>query len=779
MFGSRNDAWADVGASRALIEADQPMANPDYGSIVVRGARENNLKNVSLDIPKRKITIFTGVSGSGKSSIVFDTIAAEARRQLNETFSTFVRNFLPRYAQPEADAIEHLSMAIVVDQKRLGGGSHSTVGTITDIYSVLRLLYSRVGRPHVGHSTAFSFNDPQGMCPECTGLGRKITVDLARFLDTSKSLNEGAILYPEYAVDSWGWNILAQSGLFDLGKKLDDYSDDEMELLLYCKPTKVQMQMAKPVNLTFEGIVAKFSRKYITGDVKAYSERTQQSVEPYMTYGPCTLCKGARLSQAALACKINGYSIAQLAAMEVDELIVVARAMTDPVAAPMVNSLIERLGHMIDIGLGYLSLNRETDTLSGGESQRIKMVKHLGSSLVDVLYVFDEPSIGMHPRDVHRLNELLQKLRDKGNTVIVVEHDPDVIKVADYVVDVGPFAGTRGGTIVFEGTVAALREADTLTARAMNQTVDIKSSSRTPTGKLAITHARANNLQNVSVDVPTGVLTVVTGVAGSGKSSLIHQTFLKQHPDAIVVDQSPIGVSSRSNPATYTGVMDEIRKTFARANKVSPSLFSFNSAGACENCQGLGVIYVELAYMDEVKMPCETCGGKRFKDEVLAYTFHGKSIADVLTMPVREALAFFDAKAVGKDVRRTLLALSDVGLDYLTLGQPLSTLSGGECQRIKLASELHKQGSVYVLDEPTTGLHMADIGNLLAIINRLVDTGNTVIVIEHNLAIIKNADWIIDMGPEGGNKGGRVVFAGTPLHLLDCQDSLTGVYMRG
>ena len=726
--------------------------------ITIRGARENNLKNVSLRIPKRKITIFTGVSGSGKSSIVFDTIASEARRQLNETFSTFVRNFLPRYAQPDADAIENLSMAIVVDQKHLGGGSHSTVGTITDIYSVLRLLYSRIGQPFVGSSNAFSFNDPQGMCPECHGIGRKIGVDLDKFLDTSKSLNDGAILFPEYAVESMGWNILTQSGLFDTEKKLDDYSDEELNLLLHSKPYKVKLQFGgKPVNLSMEGIVERFSHKYITRDVKTYSERTQNAVAPYMTYGPCTLCKGARLSQAALGCKINGYDIARLSAMEVDELIEVIRAVKDPVAAPMVDSLIERLQHMIDIGLEYLSLNRETDTLSGGESQRIKMVKHLGSSLVDVL---------------------LQKLRDKGNSVIVVEHDPDVIKVADHVVDVGPFAGTRGGTIVFEGSFADLLNAETLTGRHMKQSLPLKSSCRKAMGTLSITNARANNLQNVSVDIPTGVLTVVTGVAGSGKSSLIHQTLLRQHGGAIVIDQSPVGISSRSNPATYTGIMDEVRKTFAKVNQVSPSLFSFNSKGACENCQGLGVVYIDLSYMDEVKTPCEICGGKRFKDEVLAYTFHDKSISDVLNMPVGEALDFFDTKEVAKDVLRKLQALSDVGLDYLTLGQPLSTLSGGECQRLKLASELHKKGSVYVMDEPTTGLHMSDIGHLLSLINRLVDAGNTVIVIEHNLAMIKNADWIIDMGPEGGNKGGRVMFEGTPQQLLDCQQSLTSAYLR-
>ncbi len=743
--------------------------------IEIRGARENNLKNVSLRIPKRRITIFTGVSGSGKSSIVFDTIAAEARRQLNETFSTFIQNFLPRYAQPEADAIENLSMAIVVDQKRLGGGSHSTVGTITDIYSVLRLLYSRVGQPFVGYSNAFSFNDPQGMCPNCNGLGRKIGLDLDKFMDTSRSLNEGAILFPEWAVDSWGWNILTQSGLFDYDKKLADYTPEEMDRLLYSKPYKVKMQVGgKPVNMTLEGLAERFNSKYVARDLKAYSERTQNMVEPFMTVGPCSLCKGARLSQAALSCRIQGRNIAELAALEADELIEVIREIRDPVAAPMVESLVERLQHMIDIGLEYISLNRETDTLSGGESQRIKMVKHLGSSLVDVLYIFDEPSIGLHPRDVHRLNDLLRKLRDKGNTVLVVEHEPVVIAAADHIVDVGPRAGSRGGAIVYQGDVRGLLKADTLTGQYMNQSMPIKGTFRTPQGKLPITNARANNLQNVSVDIPTGVLTVVTGVAGSGKSSLIHYSFLPQFPDAIVIDQSAVGANSRSNPATYTGIMDDIRKVFAKENQVSPSLFSFNSKGACEACQGLGVIYTDLGFMEGIKTPCETCGGKRFKDEVLAYTLDGKSISDVLGMSVGEALGFFTAN----EIVRRLRALSDVGLDYLTLGQPLSTLSGGECQRIKLASELHKNGSVYVMDEPTTGLHMSDISHLLAIVNRLVDTGNTVIVIEHNLDIIRNADWIIDMGPEGGHKGGKVMFEGTPLQLLDAPQSLTSAYLR-
>jgi len=743
--------------------------------IEIRGARENNLKNVSLRLPKRKITIFTGVSGSGKSSIVFDTIATDAQRLLNENFSMFVRNFLPRYAQPDADAIENLNMAIVVDQKRLGGGSHSTVGTVTDISTALRLLFSRVGQPFVGYSNVFGFNDPQGMCPNCNGLGRKMDVDLDRFLDTSKSLNEGAILFPEYAVNSWGWSICTQSGLFDADKKLAKYTAQEMELLLRSKPYKVKTHVAgKPFNLTFEGIIAKFSSKYIKRDLKTMSERTQKAVAPYITLGPCSLCKGARLNQAALSCKINGRNIANLAAMEVGELINVVREIEGLVAAPMVATLTERLQHLIDIGLEYLSLDRETDTLSGGESQRVKIVKHLSSSLTDVMYIFDEPSVGLHPRDVHRMNELLQKLRDKGNTVLVVEHDPDVIKVADHIVDVGPHAGSGGGAIVYEGSFAGLLRADTLTGKHMKQSMPLKDSFRSATGKLSIAHAKVNNLQNVSVDIPKGVLTVVTGVAGSGKSSLINQVFLRQHPEAIVIDQSAVGVSTRSNPATYTGIMDDVRKAFAAANKVSASLFSFNSKGACENCQGLGVIYTDLAFLSEVKTPCEICGGKRFKDEVLAYKLNGKSITDVLAMTVQQALDYFDLK----EVVRKLQAMSDVGLDYLTLGQPLSTLSGGECQRIKLASELHKKGSIYVMDEPTTGLHMSDISHLLAVINRLVDTGNTVIVIEHNFHVIKNADWVIDLGPESGSKGGQVMFEGTPKQLLGAKRSLTSAYLR-
>src|SRR6188474_1177699 len=743
--------------------------------IELHGARENNLKNVSLRIPKRKITIFTGVSGSGKSSIVFDTIATESQRLLNENFSMFVRNFLPKYSQPDADAIENLSMSIVVDQKRMGGGSHSTVGTITDINTILRMMFSRIGQPYVGPSNVFGFNDPKGMCPNCNGLGRKLDVDMDKFLDKSKSLNEGAILFPEYAVDSWYWSNLINTGLFDPDKKISKYTQKEMNDLLYSEPIKVKTKLgAKDFNLTYEGIVNRFTNKYIKRDLKTMSERTQKSVEPYMTMGLCSECKGTRLNQTILKCKINGYNIADLTGMEIPELIEAVKKIKAPAAEPIVKALLERLRNLVDIGLEYLSLSRETDTLSGGESQRVKVVKHLGSSLSDVIYIFDEPSVGLHPRDVHRMNELLQKLRDKGNTVIVVEHDPDVIKVADHVVDVGPHAGPHGGEIVYEGSYANLLKANTLTGKHMQQSVPMKEEFRTPTGKLPIKNAKVNNLQNVSVDIPTGVLTVVTGVAGSGKSSLINEVFQHQHPDSIVIDQSAVGVNSRSNPATYTGILDDVRKAFASANKVQASLFSFNSKGACENCQGLGVVFTELSFFDSVKSPCEVCGGKRFKDEVLAYKLNGKSISDVLSMSVGEALEFFSIK----EIVRRLQALSDVGLDYLSLGQPLSTLSGGECQRIKLASELHKKGSIYIMDEPTTGLHMSDIGHLMEVINRLVDTGNTVVVIEHNLHVIKNADWIIDMGPEGGSKGGKVMFEGTPKELLGAKNSLTGKYLR-
>lgn len=749
------------------------MSQQEY--IRIRGARENNLKNVSLDIPKRKISIFTGVSGSGKSSIVFDTIGAEAQRQLNETFSMFIRNRLPRISQPEADAIENLSTSIVIDQKRLGGNSRSTMGTITDISAVLRLLFSRLGQPHAGFSNAFSFNDPAGMCPECNGLGKKVEIDLEKFLDPTKSLNEGAILFPLYAVGTWYWKAYTFSGMLNNDKKLEDYSDDEMHMLLYGKGSYESNYNGMVFDTKYEGLVDKFNRLYIQKDSSEISEKTVKKVERFLKMGDCPVCRGARLNEKALDCRIDGRNIAEMSAMEVSELVGIIRQIHDPISKPMIGTLTERLEHLVDIGLGYLSLDRETGTLSGGESQRIKMVKHLNSSLIDITYIFDEPSIGLHPRDVHRLNELLQKLRDKGNTILVVEHDPDVIRVADYIVDVGPKAGSGGGEIVYSGDYQGLLQAQTLTGKFINRDLKVKPTFREPTGALKVRNAKRHNLKNVSVDIPTGVFTVVTGVAGSGKSSLINGVFLSQHPEAVVIDQSAVGASIRSNPATYTGIMDDIRKLFGKTNKVSPSLFSFNSDGACPECQGLGFIFTDLAFLEPVKTVCETCEGKRFKPEVLEYKVDGKSVTDVLDMPVEEALAFFKTK----DIIHKLTAMSQVGLNYLTLGQPLSTLSGGECQRIKLAGELHKNGTIYVMDEPTTGLHMSDTGHLLEIIDHLVDQGNSVIVIEHNTEVMKHADWIIDLGPEGGHKGGQILFEGTPADLLKSKESLTAEYMRG
>lgn len=744
--------------------------------IVIRGARENNLKNVSLEIPKRQITVFTGVSGSGKSSIVFDTIAAEAQRQLNETFTAFVRNFLPSYGQPEADSIENLSTAIIINQKRIGGNSRSTVGTITDIFSLMRLLYSRVGQPQVGSSDAFSFNVPTGMCPECDGVGRKVEVDVDKIFDKSKSLNEGAILLPNYNVDGWYWKIYAYSGLFDPDKKLADYTETEWQNLLHGDDSLVKKKATKgmELNIKYEGVVDKFARSYIKRDTSSSSEATQEKVERFVTSVTCPLCKGARLSQRALSAKIDGWNIAELAALEAAELAKVVRGFKGKIAAPLTADIANRLDQLVDIGLGYLTLDRETATLSGGESQRIKIVRHLNSALTDMMYVFDEPSIGLHPHDVHRLNELLRRLRDKGNTVLVVEHDPDVIAIADHIVDVGPKAGVHGGEIVYDGDVAGLLKAETLTGQFMTHRMPMKTEFREATGQLKIKKASLHNLKNVSVDIPTGVLTVVTGVAGSGKSTLINEIFVEQHPEAVVIDQSAVGTSSRSNTATYTGMMDVIRQLFAKANKVNASLFSFNSKGACPNCQGLGIIYTDLAFLDPIKTTCEICNGKRFNAEVLAYELRGKSISDVLHLTAAEALEFFTEK----ELRRILEAINAVGLDYLTLGQPLSTLSGGEAQRIKLASELHKEGSVYVMDEPTTGLHLSDVGRLLNVMNTLVDGGNTVVVIEHNLDVIKNADWIIDMGPEGGTKGGQVIFEGTPKELLKAKGSLTGESLK-
>jgi excinuclease UvrABC ATPase subunit len=723
--------------------------------IKIRGARENNLKNISVDIPKHQITVFTGVSGSGKSSLVFDTIAAEANRQLNETFTAFVQGFLPSYAQPDVDSIENLNAPIIISQKRVGGGSRSTVGTFTDISVLLRLLFSKVGKPHAGAAFAYSFNTPQGMCLECEGIGKTVQLDLERFLDRSNSLNGGAILHPEFKVERWVWKIYALSGLFDNDKPLEKYTKAELHTLLYGGPSVADLKVSfGGFAYQYEGLVERFTRMYLKKEVGAMSDRNRAVFEQFVNTQTCPVCHGARLNQAVLESRIGGRNISEMSDLEASELIKILRGLTDPIAIKLADALIERLEHLVDIGLGYLSLSRETSTLSGGESQRLKMIRHLGNSLTDMLYILDEPSVGLHARDVARLNGLLQNLRDKGNTVLVVEHDPDVIAVADHIVDIGP-------------------RAETLTGQFLRRSLPLKREVRRPTGKLRVKNASLNNLKNVSVDVPTGVMTVVTGVAGSGKSTLINDVFLEQHPDAIVIDQSKVTTSIRSAPATYTGIMDEIRSVFAKANKVSPSLFSFNSSGSCPNCNGLGVTYTDLAFMDGITSTCEVCEGKRFKPDVLEYRLRGQTISDVLAMTVEDALEYFTEKKI----RAVVQAMFDVGLGYLKLGQPLSTVSGGEGQRLKLATELHKAGSVYVMDEPTTGLHLSDIGRLMQIIDRLVDAGNTVILIEHHLDVIRQADWIIDFGPEGGNGGGEVLFEGTPQELLECQRSVTARYL--
>ncbi len=746
-----------------------------YGSIEVRGARENNLRNVSVDIPKRRITVFTGVSGSGKSSLVFGTIAAESQRLLNDTFSAFVQNFLPHYGQPDADSLNNLSAAIIVDQKRLGGNSRSTVGTITDTYSMLRLLYSRLGQPHIGGSSAFSFNDPQGMCPECEGLGQMASIDLDALVDRDKSLNEGAIQFPTFAVGQWYWQLFIDSGYFDPDKKLRDFTDEEWNKFLNMEETKIKVQIggSKTMNMTFEGLLPKFRRSYLSKDFDSMQPHIRTALEPIVTRAECPACGGTRLNQAALGCLIHGKSIADCAAMEVSQLADFVRTITEPTVAPMVHALAAKLDNLVYIGLGYLSLNRETSTLSGGESQRVKMVRHLGSSLTDMTYVFDEPSIGLHMHDVHRLNELLVQLRNKGNTVLVVEHKPKVIRIADHVVDMGPGAGRYGGNVVYQGSYEGLLEADTVTGRHMSTHQAVNASPRTPKGWLTIKNASMHNLKNVSVDIPEGVMTVVTGVAGSGKSSLI-RGYLPELYSVVSIDQTLTRGSKRSNLATYTGMLDVIRKRFATTNKVSPALFSANSKGACPECSGLGLIYTDLAFLDPVASTCEACGGKQFTEEVLAYHLDGKSISDVLSMSVVEAAEFFTDPVI----TRTLTALVDVGLSYLTLRQPLTTLSGGERQRLKLATELGNTSQIYILDEPTTGLHMQDVDNLIGLLNRLVDNGSTVIVIEHNLDVIARADWVIDLGPGAGHDGGRLVFSGVPADLIQHEESITGRYVR-
>ncbi|WP_431951385.1 ATP-binding cassette domain-containing protein [Nocardia lijiangensis] len=741
------------------------------------GARVHNLRDVTLRIPKGKIVVFTGVSGSGKSSVVFGTVAVESQRQLNETFTWFIRNRLPKYERPDADVIDNLAPAVVVDQKPIGGNSRSTVGTMTDIQSIVRVLFSRHGVPSAGEASRYSFNDPLGMCPECGGLGHVVRPDLDKLLDTGKSLNEGAIRFSPFAIGTFQWQIYAESGLFDPDKPLRDFTAEEWQLFLHGNGFRVPRlnRTGSMGHNAYEGLLERFDRLYIKRDLSALSEKNRAAAMAVVGEQVCPACGGARLNAAALATRIDGRGIADYGRMEVSDLIEVLAAIDDPVAAPIAGAAIARLRRVEDVGLGYLSLDRETSTLSGGEAQRLKVVRHLGSSLTGMTYIFDEPSVGMHPRDVHRLNDLLIQLRDKGNSVLVVEHSPDVIAVADHVVDMGPGAGADGGAVVFQGSVEKLRASGTLTGERLRQARPVKEHPRGPAGWLTVTGADRYNLKNVTARFPVGVLTVVTGVAGSGKSTLVSGAFLAAHPDAVAVDQSAIRGSRRSSPATYLGIMDQLRQLFAAAHGVKPGLFSFNSAGACAECGGAGIIFTDLAYMDPVTTVCRTCHGRRYRPEVLGYLMRGASIADVLDMTASEALEFWR----GRDrILTPLQALRDVGLGYLTLGRSLGSLSGGERQRLKLAAHLHRRGGVYVLDEPTTGLHMADVDILMTLLDRLVDGGNTVIVIEHDLEVVKRADWIVDLGPDGGKHGGEIVFAGTPAELVADQRSVTADYLR-
>ncbi|MFV0395248.1 MAG: ATP-binding cassette domain-containing protein [Coprobacillaceae bacterium] len=745
--------------------------NTDYIEII--NARENNLKDVSLQIPKGKITIFTGVSGSGKSSIVFDTIAQEAGRQLNETYSSFTRLYLPRYQRPEVDEIHNLSTAIVVNQKRLGGNSRSTLGTVTDINTLLRLLFSRFSNPKLGYGNAFSFNDPSGMCPTCEGVGNIITMKEEEVLDKEKSLNEGAILLPGFTSDSYYLKTYTQSGFFDNDKKIKDYTEKEYQLLMYAESQKVLInhQMSK-VNVTYEGLVTRFMRSYVNTE-KEKSKTTTKRMLQYTTTCTCPTCKGKRYNEKVLAATIEGYSIYDVTAMQLDTLNAILAQIQIDEAKPIVDSIMQRVQNLCDIGLGYLTLTRETSSLSGGESQRVKMVKHLSSSLTGMLYIFDEPSIGLHPRDVYRLNGLLMKLRDKGNTVLVVEHDPDVIKIADYIVDVGPKAGTGGGNIMYTGDYKGLLNSNTITGEYLTKQSTIKENPRSSTTFIESKKSSLHNLKNISLRIPKGILTCVTGVAGSGKSTLVSKVFVKDYPESIFIDQSPVHTNSRSNPATFSGIMDAIRKTFSVTNNVKAGLFSYNSDGGCEHCGGTGIVELNLSFMDKMEIKCSECDGTRYKKEVLQYTYKQKNIVDIMDMTINEARTFFDAK----DIVKKLDALVTVGLDYLTLGQPLNTLSGGECQRLKLAKELNTKGNIYILDEPTTGLHMSDISKIVEIMDALVERGNTIIVIEHNLDVIRRSDWIIDLGPNGGTEGGEIMYEGTPKGLLSSKESITAKYI--
>lgn len=787
-------------AKRTDRQSPAPHEADNHDLIRVHGARVNNLKDVSIEIPKRRLTVFTGVSGSGKSSLVFNTIAAESQRLINETYSAFVQGFMPTLARPEVDVLDGLTTAIIVDQQRLGADPRSTVGTATDSNAMLRILFSRLGKPHIGSPSAYAFNVASvrasgaitvergakktvkatfsrtgGMCPRCEGRGSVSDIDLTQLYDDSKSIAEGAFTIPGWKSDSW-WTVrtYAESGFLDPNKPIRRFTKKELQDFLYHEPIKVKVE---GVNLTYEGLIPKIQKSFLAKDREAMQPHIREFVDRAVTFTTCPDCEGTRLSEAARSSKIKRISIADACAMEIRDLAEWVRGLKEPSVAPLLTALQDTLDSFVEIGLGYLSLNRSSGTLSGGEAQRVKMIRHLGSSLTDVTYVFDEPTIGLHPHDIQRMNDLLLRLRNKGNTVLVVEHKPETIAIADHVVDLGPGAGTAGGTVCFEGTVEGLRSAGTITGRHFDDRAALKETVRKPTGALEIRGATAHNLRGVDVDIPLGVLTVVTGVAGSGKSSLVHGS-IPAGEDVVSIDQSAIRGSRRSNPATYTGLLDPIRKAFAKVNGVKPALFSANSEGACPNCNGAGVIYTDLAMMAGVATVCEECEGKRFQASVLEYHLGGRNISEVLAMSVTEAEEFFGAgDAHTPAAHRVLDRLADVGLGYLSLGQPLTTLSGGERQRLKLATHMANKGGVYVLDEPTTGLHLADVEQLLGLLDRLVDSGKSVIVVEHHQAVMAHADWIIDLGPGAGHDGGRIVFEGTPADLVATRSTLTGEHL--